>query len=191
MAIKFTLLLILIIVWSLIEIYLMVKDRLLSKGTTTIDRLSRLFNVIAITAALFSPLLCLVLPSARFAEKDNPVISFTGTFIALLGFVLRYWAIITLGKSFRTTVEIDTDQNVIRHGPYKYIRHPAYSGIILFFIGYSILSQNWASLVFSVLLPALALIYRISVEEDAFIKFLGPEYENYRKKTKRLMPFIW
>jgi protein-S-isoprenylcysteine O-methyltransferase Ste14 len=111
--------------------------------------------------------------------------------LAVLGFALRHISIHILGEYFRTTVEIGKDQPVVQSGPYRMIRHPSYSGIILFFIGYGILSQNWICLIACALLPAAALSYRIRVEEQALIDELGMKYQDYMAKTKKLIPFIW
>jgi protein-S-isoprenylcysteine O-methyltransferase Ste14 len=104
---------------------------------------------------------------------------------------LRYWSIYILGKYFRTTVEVEESQKIVQKGPYKWIRHPSYSGIILFCIGYGIAVQNWLSLIIAVSLPTIALLYRIKIEEEALVKGIGTEYEVYQKKTKKLIPGIW
>jgi protein-S-isoprenylcysteine O-methyltransferase Ste14 len=77
------------------------------------------------------------------------------------------------------------------NGPYKYIRHPAYSGIILFFIGYGLSSSNLLSIIIATILPTIALLYRIRIEEVALINGMGKEYEEYQEKTKKLIPGIW
>jgi protein-S-isoprenylcysteine O-methyltransferase Ste14 len=80
---------------------------------------------------------------------------------------------------------------VVQKGPYRLIRHPSYAGIILFFIGYGLVSRNWVSLGVAVLLPAASLIYRIQVEERALADGIGAEYASYQRKTKKLVPGIW
>ena len=79
----------------------------------------------------------------------------------------------------------------MRAGPYRYIRHPSYSGMILFCIGYGLLAQNWLSLVVAIVLPTVALLYRITIEEAAMAQGIGTEYQQYQKETKKLIPVIW
>jgi protein-S-isoprenylcysteine O-methyltransferase Ste14 len=71
------------------------------------------------------------------------------------------------------------------------VRHPSYSGLILFCIGYGIALQNWLSLAIAVLIPLVSLLYRIQIEEKVLLLTLGIEYENYKSKTKKLIPWIW
>ena len=96
-----------------------------------------------------------------------------------------------MGKYFRTTIELEKGQKVVQEGPYKYLRHPSYPGIILFFIGYGLLSKNWLSLAIAVCLPTLSLVSRIQIEEVALAEGLGAEYTAYQKKTKKLVLGIW
>jgi protein-S-isoprenylcysteine O-methyltransferase Ste14 len=88
-------------------------------------------------------------------------------------------------------VEVNRGQKVVQKGPYRYIRHPSYSGIILFCLGYGLVAKNWLSLAIAVLLPTASLLYRIKIEEAALAKGIGPDYEAYQKKTKKLLPGIW
>ena len=176
------------LIWIIIEGGLILRDRFNAKGTTRIDRMTRLFNTISIVIAIDSPVLSILFPMLRFGSAESLIIILTGTLLICLGFFLRYWSIIILGRYFRTTVEIEKGQKVIQKGPYRFIRHPSYSGIILFFIGYGLVSQNWLSLAFSVVLPAAALLFRINVEEKAFVKEVGTEYKKYQSRTKKLIP---
>jgi len=191
MYISIVILIIAATVFQIIEGSLILRDRINAKGTTKIDQRTRLFNIVLAEFAIFSPLFSILIPILQFDNKDITIITSIGTSIICLGFILRYWSIIILGKYFRTTVEIDEGQKIIQKGPYKFIRHPSYSGMILFYIGYGLVSQNWLSLILTVILPMSALLYRINVEEKAFIEELGVEYKNYKLKTKKLIPGIW
>lgn len=109
----------------------------------------------------------------------------------LVGMALRYWAIISLGTFFRTTIETDQNQTVVSSGPYHLIRHPSYCGWLLVCLGYGIAVQNWLSLIVAFLLPLIALLYRIQVEERVLVSSLGTDYVEYQKKTKKLLPWVW
>ncbi len=57
--------------------------------------------------------------------------------------------------------------------------------------GYGIAVQNWLSLAFAVVLPLIALLYRIHIEESVLVSSLGSDYEKYQSETKKLVPWLW
>ena len=179
------------LVWSTAEGYLILRDRGVGKGTTKQDGRTRIYNIISMELALcLSPFICW-LPALRFAGFQTPIVFWAGIVTMCLGFILRHWSIYVLGKYFRTTVELERNQKVVRTGPYRYIRHPSYSGMILFCIGYGLVAQNWLSLLVAVVLPTVSLLHRITIEEAVMVQGIGTEYQEYQKKTKRLIPVIW
>jgi protein-S-isoprenylcysteine O-methyltransferase len=104
---------------------------------------------------------------------------------------VRWYAILYLGRFFTVNVAIAADHRVIDTGPYKYIRHPSYSGVLLIFLGMAISFQNWLG--FAVLLfpTTLAFLRRIDIEEMALRGALGDAYINYSAHTRRLIPFVY
>lgn len=114
-----------------------------------------------------------------------------GTVIIWGGVVLRFWAMRTLGKFFTTNVIIQEGHRVVKKGPYRYLRHPAYSGSLLAFIGVAIGMGNWIGLVIMELIIFAAMRKRMNVEEKALQASLGAEYRDYMKNTKRIVPFIY
>jgi protein-S-isoprenylcysteine O-methyltransferase Ste14 len=109
----------------------------------------------------------------------------------LVGTIFRQWAIITLGKSFTYDVRVASDQRVISSGPYRWLRHPSYTGLLLSFAGLGLAFGNWLSLATVVILPAAGLIRRIHVEEAALRTQLGSAYEEFAIGRKRLVPGVW
>ena len=178
-------------IWILFEIWLIVRDRAQGRGKTEKDRGTIYFNFVAL--ALGTTLAGLLSGYTRLffsAERTNTVFAI-GIGIMVLGLTLRVWAVYSLGASFRTTVETDENQRVKKDGPYKYVRHPSYSGLLLITGGYGVAVQNWLSLSVAIVLPLIALLYRIHVEEELMAKSFGDEYRTYQKRTKRLIPCIW
>lgn len=116
---------------------------------------------------------------------------FLRTIIILFGLAIRIWAIRTLGRFFEPTVVIKPDQPIIKTGLYKYIRHPAYAGGYLCFIGCGIAFSNWLGLILIMILVFLGFNYRIREEEKILIDGFGDEYRKYIKVTKKLIPFIY
>ena len=179
------------IIWMAFEIYLVVRDRIRGKGKTGNDRGTRNYNFIAITLGITAAAVLNGNSRFFFPGGRSETGFWIGLCIMLLGLGLRIWAVITLGASFRTTVEMQTDQHIISSGPYKLIRHPSYGGLILMCCGYGIAIQNWLSLAFAVVPPLAALLYRIHIEEAALVSTAGSDYEEYQSKTKKLIPWVW
>jgi protein-S-isoprenylcysteine O-methyltransferase Ste14 len=179
------------IIWIAFEIWLVVRDRTQGKGKTGIDRRTRYYNFIAITVGITVAAVLSGNSKFFFPGGRSDIGFWIGLSIMLLGFGLRIWAVVTLGASFRTTVETHTGQRVVRNGPYRLVRHPSYSGLVLICCGYGIALQNWLSLAFAVLPPLAALLHRIRIEEAALVSSIGPDYEEYQSKTKKMVPWVW
>jgi protein-S-isoprenylcysteine O-methyltransferase Ste14 len=84
-----------------------------------------------------------------------------------------------------------SDQPVITNGPYRFVRHPSYTGTLLIVVGIGALWGNWLGLGALTVLSAVGVAYRISVEEKALLGELGDRYRTYAEHHKRLLPFVW
>jgi protein-S-isoprenylcysteine O-methyltransferase Ste14 len=191
MNLEIIILIIATVIWITAEAYLVIRDGAHGKGKTTIDRRTRNFNFIALIIAISSAAIIAWIPVFQFSRSGTSIVFWIGILMLCLGLFLRYLSIGVLGRYFRTTVELEKGQKVIQKGPYKWIRHPSYSGIILFCFGYGLAVQSWLSLIIAVSLPTIALLYRIKIEEEVLVKGIGTEYEAYQRKTKKLIPGIW
>jgi len=113
-----------------------------------------------------------------------------GVTLILLGVALRWYSIWTLGRYFTRDVAVSSDQIVVQNGPYRYIRHPAYSGTFLTMMGVGLAMTNWASLVALLIGVLLGHMYRVNVEERALIQSIGQPYIEYMHRTKRFIPLL-
>jgi protein-S-isoprenylcysteine O-methyltransferase Ste14 len=129
-----------------------------------------------------------VVPAA--AIRPAPVAFAAGLVILLAGLVLRGWSFKALGQYFTHTVMVSSDQPVIATGPYRVLRHPSYTGVILASIGVGLASANWADLA-GVLFILMPLLWRIHVEENALKATVGDRYCAYAAQHKRLVPLVW
>jgi protein-S-isoprenylcysteine O-methyltransferase len=114
-----------------------------------------------------------------------------GVVLFVAGLILRWWAIITLGRFFTVDVTIEKDHDLVERGPFRIVRHPSYSGVLLAFVGLALSMGNWAALLVILIPIGAAFIRRMNVEEDALSRALGPRYAEYMKRTKRLVPFVY
>jgi protein-S-isoprenylcysteine O-methyltransferase len=118
-------------------------------------------------------------------------ISITGAVVATGGMILRVWAIRTLGRWFTAAVTVQEGQELIQHGIYRFIRHPSYTGAILFwsFLPFLLNVPLCVVLAWPVLLYAYA--KRIDAEEATLAGKFGQAFETYRSKTRKLFPFVY
>jgi protein-S-isoprenylcysteine O-methyltransferase Ste14 len=130
-----------------------------------------------------------VFPAA--AIRPAPVACAAGVVILLAGLVLRGWSFKVLGQYFTHTVMVSSDQPVITAGPYRVLRHPSYTGVLLAVIGIGLASANWADLAGVLFLMLTPLLWRIHVEEKALNATVGDRYRTYAAHHKRLVPLVW
>ena len=107
-----------------------------------------------------------------------------------LGVLVRQYAIAILGRFFSLTVQIAEDHRVVEKGPYRLVRHPSYTGILITFIGLGLAVQSWGAVLVLLLFFGVSFGYRMHVEERTLLSGLGLDYASYMKRTKRLIPFI-
>ena len=125
------------------------------------------------------------------ALPDGRIFAVAGLVLFVAGLLLRWWAIIVLGRFFTVDVTIEKDHELVERGPFRVLCHPSYAGVLLAFVGLALSLQNWAALL-AILLPILlAFIHRMNVEEKALSRALGSSYTDYIRRTKRLVPFVY
>jgi protein-S-isoprenylcysteine O-methyltransferase Ste14 len=135
----------------------------------------------------------MVIGFTRFGhiQTGSKFIAVSGLALLLAGVAFRWAAIYTLGKYFTGTVLIKDDHCLIRTGPYKYLRHPAYTGSLVAHLGLGLSFSNWFSLTLSTVPYFVAAAYRMRVEEQALGGAFGEEYVTYSRSTKRLIPKVY
>lgn len=115
----------------------------------------------------------------------------TGLVLLVLGLIVRWIAITHLGRFFTVNVAIAQDHQLITTGPYRFVRHPSYSGTLLVFLGFGLCLLNIFSFL-AILLPiSAAFLWRMHVEEDALRQAFGDRYRSYAAKTRRVIPFLY
>jgi len=144
--------------------------------------------VIGSPLALVAAIAASFLPWLTIAWPDIAVV--LGMALLIAGAVLRRLCFNALGKSFTGTVIVVSDQAVVQHGPYRYVRHPSYTAAFLMFIGIGLALCSWISL--AILFFAHCYLYgrRVVVEERALLDTLGAPYREYISRTRRFIPFV-
>jgi len=135
-------------------------------------------------------LIAALLPQAVMSWNRNAV-SLIGICLMLMGVALRWYSAAILGKYFTFDVAIQGGQALIEVGPYRYVRHPSYSGALLSLLGFGLALGNWAGLAAAMSCLGFAYLYRIPIEEQALSAALGDVYKQYMHRTWRLVPFVF
>lgn len=107
------------------------------------------------------------------------------------GLLLRWSALITLGRFFTVDVTIEKDHELVERGPFRIKRPPSYTGVLLAFVGFALSLRNWAALLVVLLPIGAAFVHRMNVEEEALSRAFGSRYTDYMRRTKRLVPFVY
>jgi protein-S-isoprenylcysteine O-methyltransferase Ste14 len=115
---------------------------------------------------------------------------YLGIGLMIAGILLRQWSIAVLGRYFSRTVGVQEGQAVVDRGPYRLVRHPAYTGSLLTIVGLGFVLQSWGAVLVLIAFFGVAFGYRIHVEEEVLKSKLGDEYVAYAKRTKRLIPYV-
>ena len=130
-------------------------------------------------------------PGFGGAEWGRWPIFIVGLILMAAGIFVRQWSIFTLGRFFTAEVRVQADQPVIDVGPYRWVRHPSYTGLIIFFIGLGLALTNAISLLIVAVIPTAGLVVRIHFEERSLMAGLGEPYQQYAATHKRLFPGVW
>jgi protein-S-isoprenylcysteine O-methyltransferase Ste14 len=165
--------------WAVFELGVRVWEVAQGRGGGTHDRGSRVAIAVSLGVAIG------VAAAVSSSERTG------GAVVMWLGLAVRVWAVVTLGRAFRTTVEVDPGQAVVTRGPYRWVRHPSYLGLLLIVAGFGVAAGSWTALAVCVVVPLPALVYRIRVEEAELTRVLGEPYRAYRSRTARLIPGLW
>jgi protein-S-isoprenylcysteine O-methyltransferase Ste14 len=113
-----------------------------------------------------------------------------GVGMVLAGVVFREWAVLSLGRFFTTAVLVASDQALVRRGPYRWLRHPSYSGSILTLVGFPLAVGTWLGGLLVLVLCLVGYSYRAEVEEKVLLKAFGDEYRDYMQRTWRFFPWM-
>jgi protein-S-isoprenylcysteine O-methyltransferase len=114
-----------------------------------------------------------------------------GLALMATGLALRLWAVRVLARFFTVDVTIREGHQLIRRGPYRLLRHPAYTGSLMTFLGFGLALGNVWSLLVVMAPVTIAFLWRMRVEERVLAEAFPGKYAEYARQTKRLIPFVW
>lgn len=178
-------------VWGGVEIFQQIKQRKQPRPSSgSGDRGSLMLLYVCITLGY-----CIAIP---FSFSPYGRLTWGQLIWQVLGLALiagglwvRYSAMRTLASFFTYAVEIQPQHQLVETGLYRWVRHPAYLGQLLVFLGIGLALANWISLLGLALPISLAFSRRIAVEEQALRQHFAEAYEAYRHRSWRLIPWLY
>ena len=133
----------------------------------------------------------LVIGARPGPELDVPEpLRWVGLALVLLGIAFALWAIATLGRHYDLELEIHRDHELIRTGPYRFVRHPLYTGLGLHFVGACLATGNLLLIAGTLLVTFPALYLRAKTEERLLRERFGPAYDTYAREVGMLVPLL-
>ena len=180
---------VLLLTWTVFEAVMRVLQRLRATGPDTRD---------PSYFVLLPALLAAVVAAEVLGRRGRllwpgglvwPVVA--GLTLVAAGIGLRAWSIVTLGRFFQYQIKVQPGHQVVTSGPYRYVRHPSYTGIAMVLAGIALASGDVWSLLAVAVLGGAGLAVRIRAEERQLTQALGAEYERFAAGRKRLVPGVW
>jgi protein-S-isoprenylcysteine O-methyltransferase Ste14 len=119
----------------------------------------------------------------------DPIVGGIGVLLCVAGMALAVWARVHIGRNWGTPMSLKENPELVTSGPYQYIRHPIYSGMLLAILGSALVG----GLVWLIVFVAYGayFIYGARVEEQIMTRQFPDQYPGYKKQTKMIIPFVW
>ena len=121
---------------------------------------------------------------------DAAIYRWIGLFMTIAGVMFAIWARFTLGRNWSGVVTVKENHQLIRNGPYSFVRHPIYTGVTFAAFGTAVFVGDIRSIILLVAVLSV-FIHKIKIEEQFMTDQFGSEYTSYRQETKALIPFLW
>ncbi len=120
---------------------------------------------------------------------QSPVLGIVALLLTASGIFCAVWARVHLGANWSSQPALKEGHELVTSGPYRFVRHPIYTGVILAFIGTALINNMLWDIV--ILLVAIMFIRRVYVEDGLMARQFPDQYPEYKKQTKALVPFVW
>ena len=124
-----------------------------------------------------------------FWYQPPEVLGWVAAALTAFGIAFAIWARVYLGRNWSSSPAVKQDHELVTAGPYRYVRHPIYTGIMLAAFGAALTGGPFGVVMFVVI--SLIFFFRIAKEEQLMLDLFPNEYAAYQTRTKRLIPFVW
>ena len=180
----------LIAVWVGSEIWLSLRRRAVA-GTQRQDQGSLAYLWWTINISIFAGIFVSHLHLLPLPASILPAVFMAGMALIVAGLLFRWWSIHVLGRFFTVDVATGQDQHIVRSGPYRWLRHPSYTGALTSFVGMALCQGDVAAMAILFIPVLIAFLHRIRIEERVLAQAFPDSYPAYASQTSRLLPGIW
>jgi len=160
-----------------------------AQSETAVSRLSHVGPLLVAAYLLASPA---PLPAPVLDDRFVPLAIWPAALGAALGFAgLAFcaWARVTIAANWSSDVQLKRDHELIVAGPYRWVRHPIYTGVLLMFLGTALAVGEWRG-VLAVAIAAAAFWRKLRLEEAVMSREFGQAYARYAERVPALIPFL-
>ena len=174
--------------WILFSLYWEIAAKGAAEAKSSESPSSRAFHVLLANVAVL-----LVIAPIRGLGRFLPasfVSMAAGIVVELLGLFLAIWARRALGRNWSGEISIKVEHELIRSGPYQWLRHPIYTGLLAMYVGGALITGEWLAVV-GMAMAVLAYWRKIRLEEANLKVAFGAEYDSYRGDTWALIPGLF
>jgi len=138
--------------------------------------------------AILAIILLRVFSGAGKAGLPAPALQVVGAVLVFAGLGLAVWARVYLGRNWGMPMSVKEEPELVTTGPYRYVRHPIYTGIVLAMVGTGVaVAYYWLLLAAAI---GAYFLYSARVEERTLVESFPAQYPPYRARTKMLVPFV-
>ena len=172
--------------WIVLVVYLTVS----AKGAKP-DTQSHLLQSLGLLFAMIAAFLFPHLKMFQFVNYApvNPVLSSLGALMTAAGMAFLVWARQTLGGNWSQTVSAKEGHEFVTPGPYRFVRHPMYTGGLIACLGSAIVAGG--AFIFLLVFLTPLFLWRVGAEDKLMAQQFPNEYPEYKQRTKALIPFGW
>ncbi|QYD67945.1 isoprenylcysteine carboxylmethyltransferase family protein [Paraburkholderia edwinii] len=124
----------------------------------------------------------------RFIES-KPLVEMSSVAVVCAGLGFATWARIQLAANWSGSVSIKKDHELVEAGPYRFVRHPIYTGLLVAIFGSTFCNGEYRGLA-ALLLVTIALWHKLKLEERWMSEIFGMRYERYKRRVAALIPFV-
>ena len=181
-----------IVIWVVWEVYWGVSSRSVKRASSKESLVTR----IPVIIGLLLGFVLLLVPGwlgPFFGQRflpENDLFYFAGLAVLLSGVYWAFWARHTLGSNWSGRVTIKEDHELITRGPYRFVRHPIYTGVLFSYTGTSLALGRVGNL-FAIGVMLAIFLHKIRLEEKVLDGHFGQKYADYRRSAKTLIPLVW